>query len=98
MADLKSSKKQKSISRPRQIAMFLCREHTCYPFTEIARKFGGRNHSTVVHAVKNIERKMKEGPYIFNAVSEISPGAGKKLGSTASKLDSAVSWQLNFND
>ena len=98
VADLKSSKKQKSISRPRQVAMFLCREHTCYPFTEIARKFGGRNHSTVVHAVKNIERKMKEDPYIFNAVSEISRELEKKLGSTSSKHDSTVSWQLNFND
>ena len=98
VADLKSSKKQKSISRPRQIAMFLCREHTCYPFTEIARKFGGRDHSTAVHAVKNIERKMKEDPYIFNAVSEISRELEKKLGSTSSKRDSAVPWQLNFND
>ena len=72
VGDLKSSNKQKKFSEPRQIAMFLCRKHTCYSFPEIARKFGGRNHSTAVHAVKNIERKMKEDPYIFNAVSEIS--------------------------
>lgn len=72
VGDLKSGKKQKSISRPRQVAMFLCRKHTGCSFSEIGRKFGGKNHSTVFYAVKKIGGKIKEDPYIFNAVSEIS--------------------------
>lgn len=75
--DLKSDRKQKSISRPRQIAMFLCRKHTYCSFPEIAKEFGGKNHSTVVHAVKNIEGKIEKDPHIFNAVSEISRELGK---------------------
>ena len=70
--ELKSVQKQKRVSEPRQIAMFLSRKYTSSSFPEIGSKFGGRNHSTVVHAVKNIEKKIKQDPNVFNAVSEIS--------------------------
>ena len=70
--ELKSAQKQKRVSEPRQIAMFLSRKYTPSSFPEIGSKFGGRNHSTVVHAVSNIKKKIKQDPNVFNAVSEIS--------------------------
>ena len=72
MEELKSAQKQKRVSEPRQIAMFLSRKYTSSSFPEIGGKFGGRNHSTVVHAVNNIKKKIKQDPNVFNAVSEIS--------------------------
>lgn len=69
---LKSKQKQKGISEPRQIAMFLSRKYTSYSFPEIGSKFGGKNHSTVVHAVKNIEKKIKQDRHISDIVSSIS--------------------------
>ena len=70
--DLKSNQKQKKVSEPRQIAMFLSRKYTSSSFPEIGNKFGGKNHSTVVHAVKNIEKKTDKDPNISNAVAAIS--------------------------
>ena len=70
--DLKSSQKQKKVSEPRQIAMFLSRKYTSSSFPEIGNKFGGKNHSTVVHAVKNIEKKTDRDPNVSNAIAAIS--------------------------
>ena len=70
--DLKSGQKQKRISQPRQIAMFLSRKYTTCSFPEIGSKFGGKNHSTVVHAVKNIKEKIKQDVNISDIVSQIS--------------------------
>ena len=70
--ELKSTQKQKKVSEPRQIAMFLSRKYTSSSFPEIGNKFGGKNHSTVVHAVKNVEKKISRDPIVSNAVSAIS--------------------------
>ncbi len=56
--DIKSQKRAKNIALARQSAMFLCRELTSESFPEIGTRFGGRDHSTVIHAVKKIEAKM----------------------------------------
>ena len=77
--DLKSGRKQKRVSEPRQIAMFLSRKYTSSSFPEIGSKFGGENHSTVVHAAKNIEKKIKEDPDISDAVSNLSLQIKKKI-------------------
>lgn len=53
-SELKSARRLKSISTPRQIAMYLCREHLDASYPEIGHKFGGKDHSTVIHAVKKI--------------------------------------------
>ena len=55
ISDLKSKKRQRAFSLPRQIAMFLSRARTNSSFPEIGEKFGGKDHSTVMHAVKKIE-------------------------------------------
>ncbi len=59
LTDLKSSKKNKSIAEPRQIAMYLARKMTDEPLIRIGEKFGGKDHSTVVHAVKKIKSRME---------------------------------------
>ena len=70
--DLKSNQKQKKVSGPRQIAMFLSRKYTSSSFPEIGSKFGGKNHSTVVHAVKNVEKKIGADPSLSSAVTTVS--------------------------
>ncbi len=55
MADMASSKKSRSIARPRQIAMYLSKNLTSKSLMEIGRKFGGKDHTTVMHALKTIE-------------------------------------------
>jgi chromosomal replication initiator protein len=54
--DLKSKRKQKNIAVPRQITMYLARRYTGASYPEIGEKFGGKDHSTVIHAVKKIEK------------------------------------------
>ena len=55
VADLFSKKRTRAIARPRQVAMWLCREVTSHSFPEIGDAFGGRDHTTVIHAVKTID-------------------------------------------
>ena len=57
-SDIKSSRRFDRVVRPRQIAMYLCRKLTTGSFPHIGRHVGDRDHSTVVHAVKTIERLM----------------------------------------
>jgi chromosomal replication initiator protein len=58
VADMKSSRRPKTIAFPRQIAMYLCRELTTHSLQEIGEAFGGRNHATVIHAIKLIKKKL----------------------------------------
>ena len=53
--DLISSKRVRSFARPRQIAMYLSKKLTTRSLPEIGRKFGGRDHTTVIHAIKKID-------------------------------------------
>ena len=54
VTDLKSKKRQRVLTLPRQIAMFLSRKHTQASFPDIGSKFGGKDHTTIMHAVKKI--------------------------------------------
>jgi len=60
VSDLKSSRKLKIYALPRQICMYLCRTLTKSSFPEIGTKFGGKDHSTVIHAFRHIEKKISE--------------------------------------
>ncbi len=60
VADMKSNRRPKTIAFPRQIAMYLCREQTSNSLQEIGDAFGGRNHATVIHAVKLIKKRLSE--------------------------------------
>lgn len=70
--DLKSDKKQKNISFPRQLSMYLSRRYTGASYPEIGDKFGGKDHSTVIHAVKKIETLIDEDLNIKNTVNSLS--------------------------
>ena len=65
----------KSRRRPlvtaRQIAMYVFRETTDLSYPAIAREFGGRDHTTVIHAVEKIKALMKERRQIYDQVSEL---------------------------
>jgi chromosomal replication initiator protein len=54
-ADMHSSRRAREIARPRQVAMYLCKQLTPRSLPEIGRKFGGRDHTTVIHAIRRIE-------------------------------------------
>ena len=58
--DLSSNKRSNDIAFPRQIAMFLCREIANMSYPQIGEDFGGRDHSTVMHACKKIEKEIKD--------------------------------------
>ena len=58
--DLSGNKRSNDIAFPRQIAMYLCREIANMSFPQIGADFGGRDHSTVMHACKKIEKEIKE--------------------------------------
>jgi chromosomal replication initiator protein len=55
MTDLKSRNNAKSVSMPRQIAMYLCKALTNASLPEIGKSFGGKHHSTVIHSIRKIE-------------------------------------------
>lgn len=57
---------------PRQIAMYVCRKETVHSFPEIGLYFGGRDHSTVVHAVTKIAKLINESPPVDAAVKAIT--------------------------
>jgi chromosomal replication initiator protein len=70
--DLKSERKQKSIAVPRQVTMYLARRYTGASYPEIGEKFGGKDHSTVIHAVKKIEKLLGNDPSLTNTVDSLS--------------------------
>ena len=60
LTDMHSPRRSRSVARPRQIAMYLAKSITSRSLPEIGRKFGGRDHTTVMHAVKKIEELKQE--------------------------------------
>ena len=58
--DLRSKKRTRTVALPRQVAMYLCRRYTDASFPVIGDRFGGRDHSTVIHAAQVIERRLRE--------------------------------------
>jgi len=55
ISDMHSARRARSVARPRQVAMYLAKQLTARSLPEIGRKFGGRDHTTVMHAVKKVE-------------------------------------------
>ena len=60
LSDLMSKRRSRSVARPRQMAMFLAKELTNFSLPEIGDSFGGRDHTTVIHACKKI-KELREG-------------------------------------
>ncbi len=55
VGDLKARNNSKSVAKPRQVAMFLCKKLTHASLPEIGRSFGGKHHSTVIHSIKRVQ-------------------------------------------
>ena len=62
ISDLKVKKKYKAYVLPRQVAMYLSRKLTSASLLEIGEKFGGKDHSTVLHSIKKVEEKLSKEP------------------------------------
>jgi chromosomal replication initiator protein len=59
LVELKSRNNSKSVAKPRQVAMYLCKMLTHASLPEIGRSFGGKHHSTVIHSIKKVEELRK---------------------------------------
>jgi chromosomal replication initiator protein len=71
VADLESPNRSRSIVRPRQIAMYLARLLTPRSYPEIGRRFGNRDHTTVMHAVETIQRLVSIDPAFAEEVEQL---------------------------
>ena len=67
--DLKSRNNSKSVAKPRQIAMYLCKALTHSSLPEIGRSFGGKHHSTVIYSLKKVEELRKTDEYFNSLIS-----------------------------
>ena len=61
-SDMHSARRARSVARPRQVAMYLAKQLTSRSLPEIGRKFGGRDHTTVMHAVKKVDELRERDP------------------------------------
>lgn len=71
LADLKSEKRLKTFVHARQIAIWLCRDMTNASYPDIGAKFGGKDHSTVIHSTKKIDKMIINEPQISKTIEEI---------------------------
>jgi chromosomal replication initiator protein len=71
LADLQSKRRNRSITMPRQICMYLARKRTRYSLEEIGGYFGGRDHTTVMHAVKATEQRIATEPGFGEQVEQL---------------------------
>ena len=69
--ELLSPRRSRSLARPRQIAMYLAKQHTTNSLPDIGRKFSNRDHTTVIHAVKKIDELIKKDNDIKHSVFEL---------------------------
>lgn len=69
--DLKGKKRTKNVAYPRQIAMYLCRELTDLSLPKVGEYFGGRDHTTVLHAQDKISKELETDPYLQDIIKKI---------------------------
>ncbi|MDB5296389.1 MAG: dnaA 2 [Phycisphaerales bacterium] len=71
LSDLQGKRRHKSIAFPRQVCMYLARRHTRFSLEEVGGYFGGRDHTTVLHAVRTITAKAAADPEIAQQLTRI---------------------------
>jgi len=71
VADLKSEKRLKTFVQARQIAVWICRDMTTASYPDIGARFGGKDHSTVIHATKKIDKLLSEDVNLLKIVDEL---------------------------
>lgn len=77
IADLKSKRRTKTLVYPRQIAMFLCRDLTDSSFPEIGRDFGGKDHTTIIHACKQMKKNQETDATLRSTLESLKEEIGK---------------------
>jgi len=71
MTELLSKKRNKQLVYPRHIAMYLCRRLTDASFPQIGEQFGGRDHTTVMHATEKIEKDLAVNSDLASIVEDL---------------------------
>jgi chromosomal replication initiator protein len=71
VSEIISKRRTKNLSFPRHIAMYLCRKHTTSSYPEIGGQFGGRDHSSVIHAASVVSSKVSSDQKVRETVEEI---------------------------
>jgi chromosomal replication initiator protein len=74
LSDLKAKNRTKAVAFPRQIAMYLSRQLTHASLSEVGRAFGGKDHTTVLHAVDKIQVLLQEDPKLRKAIDGLIQG------------------------
>jgi len=74
LSDLKAKNRTRAIAFPRQIAMYLARQLTTASLLEIGRAFGGKDHTTVLHAVDKITLLLQEDPKLRKTIDTLTQG------------------------
>jgi chromosomal replication initiator protein len=74
LADLKAKNRTKAVAFPRQIAMYLARQLTHASLSEVGRAFGGKDHTTVLHAVDKIQVLLQEDPKLRKSIDGLIQG------------------------
>jgi len=69
--EMKAKKRTRAVAHPRQIAMYLCRELTDLSLPKIGEEFGGRDHTTVMHAQEKVNNDMQNNPSILHQIESI---------------------------
>ncbi len=77
VSELKSKRRTKALVHPRQIAMYLSRELTNSSFPEIGREFGGKDHTTIMHACRQIEKAMDGDHALKNTLDSLKDEIGR---------------------
>ncbi|NLE30417.1 MAG: chromosomal replication initiator protein DnaA [Phycisphaerae bacterium] len=72
VTELQSKRRNKTLALPRQVCMFLARQMTRWSLEEIGGYFGGRDHSTVLHAAKTIQKTLENDPSLRNTIETIA--------------------------
>ncbi|OCA05885.1 chromosomal replication initiator protein DnaA [Wolbachia endosymbiont of Trichogramma pretiosum] len=71
VADMQSNRRLRSLARPRQIAMYFAKKFTQKSLPDIGRNFGGRDHATVIHAVKQVENFIRTDPKFADEINRL---------------------------
>ena len=74
LSDLKAKDRTKAVALPRQIAMYLARQLTHASLADVGRAFGGKDHTTVLHAVSKIQTLLREDPKLRTSVDSLVQG------------------------
>jgi len=76
--EMKAKKRTKAVAFPRQIAMYLCRKLTDYSLPKIGEEFGGRDHTTVLHACDKIDTDIKENAELAGTIKSLDEALRKR--------------------